>query len=691
MGPVAAIIRAPVSAMMRALDRQRGRLILWVPVFLGLGIALYFRWPGEPRTVVLALLGLTGLPLLAWSVLRPSRIGPALGAPALVALGFALAGLSAHWVAAPKIGFRYYGPIQGRIVAIDRSQSDRQRLTLDRVVLADMAPARTPARIRISLHGDQAQFTARPGATLITTGHLSPPAGPVEPGGFDFMRHAWFLRLGAVGYTRNPVLTLFPPDPAGGLGVLRLRLGISDYVRRAMPGRAGGIAAALITGDRSALDQPTVQTLRDSNLAHLLAISGLHMGLLTGVVLVFLRALLALWPRVALCLPTRKIAAAAALAAAAGYLLLSGATVATERAFVMVAVMLIAVLMDRRAISLWAVALAAIIVLVLRPVALLGPGFQMSFAATTALVFVFGLFRRGGPFGGAFTGALPRPLRPVLSLVLSSLVAGLATAPFAAAHFNQFAQYGLLANLASVPVMGMIVVPGAVAAAVLWPVGLDGIGFALMKRGINWILWVAEGVAGLDGAVAKVPQPPGIVLGMIALGALFAMLWQGRARWLGGLGLLAAAMVWGMAERPAILISEGGALIGVMTAEGRALNKPRGQGFTALAWLENDGDRADQELAFARASGLTADRVTRIRQGGQVIWHLSGRRAARQIAAACRAADLVITDQPHPPIAGCRLIDGRAAQDMGAFTVTPSPGGLNLTPSRDPQYRRLWQ
>ncbi|CAN0589484.1 unnamed protein product, partial [Ectocarpus sp. 12 AP-2014] len=177
-----------------------------------------------------------------------------------------------------------------------------------------------------SLHGTQGYLDPKPGQVVILTGHLSPPGGAVEPGGFDFRRHAWFLRLGAVGYTRKPVLLL---EPAGeGLRVARMRLWLSARVQAALPGERGAFAAAIMTGDRSGMGQDTLQVLRDSNLAHLLAISGLHMGLLAGFVFAALRVALLLHPHVRHHWPVKKLAAGSALLAASGYLALSGGNVA---------------------------------------------------------------------------------------------------------------------------------------------------------------------------------------------------------------------------------------------------------------------------------------------------------------------------------------------------------------------------
>ena len=240
---------------------------------------------------------------------------------------------------------------------------------------------------------------------VMTTGHLSPPSGPVEPGGFDFQRHAWFGQLGAVGYTRVPLIGLAVAAEDWKLWVFQIRMTISARVREVITGDVGGFAAAVTTGDRSGMSQEALSDLRASNTAHLLEISGLHMGLLSGFVFASLRLFLIFLPYLGPRIAARKIAAGGALLIAAAYLALSGGNVATERAFIMVADALIAIMLNRRAISLRAVAIAATIVLVLRPEALLGPGFQMSFAATTGLVAVFGWMRDGAVQVGPKIGA----------------------------------------------------------------------------------------------------------------------------------------------------------------------------------------------------------------------------------------------------------------------------------------------
>ncbi|TMV08713.1 ComEC family competence protein [Ruegeria sediminis] len=669
-----------------ALLAQRGNLLLWSPVCLALGIGLYFALPQEPERRAY-----TGVVLLAFGLIWIGRKMPAAWAPltwalALAAAGFAVAGARAHRMAAPVLEWRYHGPIEGRVVGLDRSASDALRVTLDEVRLKGVLAVRRPARIRLSLHGDSVALM--PGQRIMTTGHLSPPQGPVEPGGYDFRRHAWFLGLGATGYTRNPVVTAAPPqDGAAGLRVAALRTAISGRVLAVLPGDVGGFGAAVTTGDRSAISQDAVDVLRVSNLAHLLAISGLHMGLLAGFVYAAMRIGLSLVPPLALRIPVRKISALFALVAASGYLALSGNSVATERAFIMVAVMMGAVLVDRRAISLRAVAVAAIVVLCLRPESLLSPGFQMSFAATTALVAVFGGLRDVG------IGLGPAWLRPTASLFLASTVAGLATAPIGAAHFNMLAHYGLLANVLSVPVMGAVVIPAAVLAVVLSPLGLEWVGLWIMGRGLNWILGVGEWVAGMVGARGFVASPPDYVLPVLALGALWLILWRGRGRWAGILPMIIALSLWGQVQRPEVLVADTGGLVGVMTEQGRALSRDRGSSFIATVWLENDGDGADQAAAAARWPQPDGD-LRRFRLIDRELIHVTGKRAAQRLDG-CHANLIVVSTVSLDLTGECDVFDperlrltGSLALDGGTVRTSVEMSGNRLwSPTRNPDRR----
>ena len=660
---------APFNRIGTALLAQRGALFPWAPVFFGIGIGIYFYLPAEPSWTARCLL-LGGAICTAIVAMRTGpAVSPLIWAVSLIVCGVVWAGARSNWVAAPVLQYRYYGPVEGTVITIDRSSSDAVRLTLDQVVLSGFDPGKTPARIRVALHGDQDGYQPAPGEIVILTAHLLPPSGPAEPGGFDFQRHAWFQRIGGVGYTRTPVLLLQPRR--AGLNIVAARMVLSARVQKALPGEAGAFAAAVMTGDRSAMGQTTLDALRRSNLAHLLAISGLHMGLVVGFVFALIRVFLLLVPGIGLRIVVKKIAAVGALIVSAGYLILSGGNVATERAFVMVGVFLLAIVFDHRALSLRAVAVAAGIVLLLRPESLLSPGFQMSFAATTALVFVFSLLRDTGSLGGR------RLLKPVFAIVLSSAVAGAATAPFAAAHFNQIAVLGLPANLLSVPLMGILVIPAAVLAALIMPFGAEGPVLWLMGLGLRWILAVARFVAAQDGAVRMVPSPDWRILPVFSLAALFVVLWRGRARWGGAVPTLLALMLWGQHDRPDLLIAEDGALVGLMTAKGRAMSKENGSAFVAAIWLENDGDPAAQ-----------FETVNRWPDDHNMVQVVSGKRAAE--SATCDKDEWLIANKTIAQDLPCRVFDPDTLRKTGAVAVYFDDAGPRIVTARQLAGDRPW-
>ena len=366
------------------------------------------------------------------------------------------------------------------IVFVDTGVEDYQTL------IAGLDPDRTPARVRLRLSARQGA-AAEIGAWVELRAVLRPPSPPVAPGAFDFQRHAYFQRLGGVGFAVTVARRTAPPGEVQAsvfapwrLALAGLRIEIADRIRAALDGPAGAVAAALMTGDRRAIPAHVLADMRDSGLAHLLAISGLHVGLVAAILFFGLRAALALVPKVALRYPIKKWAAAAALVGAFGYVLISGASVSTQRAFLMVGVVLLAVMVDRTAISMRLVAWAALIVLAMAPESLLGPSFQMSFAAVVALVAAYEVLRRRLSAWRAEAGTLRRAGLYLVGVGITTIVATAATAPFAVYHFNRFAEYGLAANLAAVPLTALWVMPWAMAAFCLMPAGLEAVALTPM-------------------------------------------------------------------------------------------------------------------------------------------------------------------------------------------------------------------
>lgn len=674
---VAAPVRNWGQGVVALSQGLRGQRLPWLATAFGVGVGVYFALPVEPPFwAPWALMGLaTVLCGLAW--FGRGGVGPLLTVLIALVLGVAFAQARTQRVAGPVLEFRYHGAVEGRVVHIDRSSSGAVRITLDRVRMDRMPLAETPRRVRLSLHGDGGLMRPPPGTRVMTTAFLAPPNGPAEPGGFDFQRHAWFLKLGAVGYTRVPLVTAEPAPAGFGMLAARLREDLSRRLRDRLPGQTGQIAVAITTGDRSGLSDAVTGDLRASNLAHLLAISGLHMGLLTGFVFWAVRGGLALVPQIALTQPTRIWAALAAMPFAAAYLVISGGSVATQRAFVMVFVMLLAICLGRRALSLRSVALAALVILAWRPEALTGPGFQMSFAATGALVLAFGAMSRN------HSGWLRGWRGAFVSLLVSSVVAGMATAPFAAAHFNRVGQFGVLANLLAVPVMGFAVMPMLLVALLLWPLGLEGGPLWVAELGINWILGVAGGVAALPGAVTSIPAPGPAVLPLLGIGFALVACLPSLLRLAGG-GLVAAAVViWSITPRPDVLISADGRLVGWQTSEGRLLSRERGAGFVAGSWLENDGDPADQAEAAARTAPIPEGlpRITPLRRA----------RDAEAAYAACEGGWIVAPMELEGSAPNCRVLTPKALRSTGAIALTvEEPGQISEIHARALQGKRPW-
>ncbi|MBJ2150720.1 ComEC/Rec2 family competence protein [Paracoccus sp. IB05] len=682
---LARFCRGPIRALIGpliALEDARGHLLPLAVILFGSGIGLWFALETEPGALVYgALVALAVLAAVA-AQLAPFPFRSIGGAVLALSLGLLAAGLRAHMIAAPMLDFGYYGPVEGRVVEIDTSASDAVRITLDQVVLERTDPARVPHRVRVALHGNDYGHSPAAGETVILTGHLSAPQDAAEPGGFDFRRMAFFQGLGAVGYSQTPVLLLEPPRD-GEEWIGRLRAWFSSGIRAHIPGEAGAFAAGAMTGDRSGISQKTVEDLRDSSLAHILAISGMNLVCLTAFVFALLRGGIACFPWLALRVNAKKLAALVSIFVAWFYLQLSGANVATERAFVMTLVMLLAILMNRRAMTIRSAAIAGAVLLALKPESLLAPGFQMSMAATISLIAGFQAMDRW-----LQRGRLARWQLVLITVVMSSVIGGFATAPYAAAHFNRFADYGLMANILTAPAMGIAIMPMGVLAFLLAPVGLEALPLWVMGKASEWILWVAAWVAGLDGSVTAIPAPHWLALPVISWGGLWLIAWPGRAR-LAGVGLIALGiMLWPLADRPELLISADGRLVGVMGPEGRALSTATGGGFSASNWLESDGDLASQKTAALRP-GFTGTRDAKTFEfSGRKGVAISGKAGLSQLAAACAGFDLVILNAraEHPP-PNCPLIDQHLLSRTGAIALRRQGAQIEATFSaRD----RIW-
>jgi len=580
------------DSVKRLWQGQARRLALWMPVLIGVGV--WIRFDGGVSAVLPV--GAILLICMMFSAIRFHAIW----AIVAVVAGLAAAEVRLKSVAAPIVGEPWRGALSGRVRGVDVSISGAPRLTIDGVSMAGIASV--PVKVRVSLRRDG--VVPRVGDRVTVPAVLAAPRGPAMPGGFDFSRMAYFDRLGAVGYAVGAAETVPVADETLPLALRidRLRGEIATSLRARIGGAEGAVAAALTVGDRSGIPAETRDALRDSGLAHLLAISGLHVGLLGGLVYWVVRLALAVLPQVSERFAIRKAAALCALVAVAIYLVMSGAGVATQRAFIMAAVALLAIVFDRAAVTMRGLAVAAAIILLFRPESLFGAGFQMSFAAVAALVSGYDATRGFWRARAQRRGIMARLMTGLMATTMTSVLAGAATAPFAAYHFNRIVVWGLPANLLATPLMGLWIMPCVILAAILLPVGLEGLALTALGLGIGFILDVAVRFGGLNGAVAGVVATSPFALMCLVVGGLWVTIWQGRVRSAGLFVAIPGLVLWGGSHRPDLVIARDAALIAGRGEDGRLwISRGRAEGYAAQMWLRRDGEaRPDREAAYQR-------------------------------------------------------------------------------------------
>lgn len=690
----AALLRARRAWRPRdAFIAERERWSLWMPVFLGIGIAGYFSLPGEPP----GWLGPAGVPcaaVLAWALRKEPRGLLISAGIALLVAGFALAQLRTHRVGASVLAEPIRSArIVGRVVSME-TRARGVRVVLDDLAIDGRPGRATPERARVTVQGAGG---FRPGDRVSMRAALNPPPGPALPGAFDFGRQAFFQGFGAVGFSMSRVRVL-SPAPAGflrdvGHRISALRMGLGRAVLGEAPDASRAVAVALLTGDRGSIPERSLADMRDSGLAHLLAISGLHVGLFAGLLFAVARGALALAAPVALRFPIKKWAAMFSLAGAFAYLLMTGGTVPTQRAFLMIAIGLLAVVFERVALSMFVVAWAAACILVVAPESLLAAGFQMSFAAVVALISAYETMARRIR-GFRSRGRVWRRVGLYMGgVVLTTLIAGLATAPFAAFHFNRVATFGLASNFLAVPVMALWIMPWAVVTYLLVPFGWQELSLAPMLWGIGLVLDIARSVASWPGAVHLVPALPPAFLALTALGGLWLCVWTTRLRLFGVLGLAAALSTGWLVDVPDVLVDERGRRFAVRLDDDRVAVSSTRTGFVRESWL--------RRLAVAEAApwpkpGARAASDGRCDALG-CLFRLKGRVVAfstdpRAHPEDCETADVLVSSWPvRVPCRAPRVvIDRFDLWRRGAHAVYLDGGAVRVDAVGRRRGRRPW-
>lgn len=681
---------------------ERERWILWLPVPLACGIAVYFALKNEPPLwaglafLLVAVAGCRAFWQSGWRFVFLPLV--------FVAIGFCAGQWRTQDVMTPMLS-REAGPvvIEGTVTEVD-AMPRALRLTLSSPRLVDghlRGGDAMPANIRVRL---KAKDPAAPhsGDTVRLRAMLLPLSAPVLPGAFDFQRHAFFQSLGGTGYAIGDVEMVATAQGAAGF-FDNLRRAIRERMEAAMQDRdMAELTAAFMIGETKGIQEKTWDTVRRAGIAHLMAISGFHITVVTAAVFFFLRGLLALWPYAALHWPIKKIAAVFAMAGAVFYLLLIGSPITAERSVVTACIVMLAVIFDRDPFSLRLAAVAALVLLVLEPEALQGPSFQMSFAAVVALIAFYEGAARKWLQPDHQRGFAGRVWVYFVASLATTVVASIATAPYTLYHFGQVPLLaGLAGNMVAVPVSSLITLPAAILGCLLMPLHLEYWPLWLVEKSMQVIMYVAAAVANWPHAILRVNSFSPLWLSLLTVGALWCCIWRQRWRWLGLLPVVAAISGAALlSARPDVFLADGGRLVGLRDDQGRIwLSSLRREKFVGQSWLEREGghvqNRAAGDWDDAAAAGVLScdSRACLWRRGDGMT--VSFVKTPEAVVLDCDVADVFVAADDRLPASLCpqkrrRMIDRDDLFYRGAHAVYLDDGKVEITRVGDSRGDRPW-
>jgi competence protein ComEC len=655
----------------RLADSERDQLPLWLPVGLGLGTAAWFFLP-DARSWTAFLLLAAALALAPQGLAPGARWGRAISIFCLAAIiGCGNVWWKAQRVASPVLGHPRAAEFDARIESFQRLPAR----DLVRLVVKPADASGLPPLLRVNVDAARAPAGIEAGATVRLRGYLMPPAPAALPGAYDFARAAWFQGIGGSGRVTLVKMVAPATDRGWRARLAQMRQRLADHIRERLPGGAGGIAAALATGDQGGIPEADAEAMRRSGLAHLLSVSGLHLTAVVGAVMLLTLKLLALSPTLALRFRLVLVAAAAGALAGIAYTLLTGAEVPTIRSCIAALLVLLGIALGREALTLRLVAVAALVVLLLWPESLPGASFQMSFAAITAIVVlhehprVRALLARRDELWPMKLG------RFLLGLVLTGFAVELALIPIALWHFHQAGLYGALANIVAIPLTTFVIMPLEALALLFDLAGLGAPFWRLAGATLDLLLALAHAVAAAPGAVARLPTMPAAAFAPMLGGGLWLALWRTRWRRWGLLPIAAGAAASLVTPTPDLLVTGDGRHLAVRTASGElALLRGRAGDYVRELMTQSAGLEGEAgELESLRIAECSADFCAARLRG----WRLLASRSERLVPVealrkACAEADIVVSDRRLP--GACRPRWLKADREFLAKS-----GGLAIT------------
>jgi len=675
------------SAAKRQFTAQQQRFFLWTPTMLMPGIMAFFALPTDPPALLPPIILIMLLSL--WFATRKTRLRFFLTPLMLITLGFTAAHLRAQSQAMPMITKEMrYREVTAQVEMVEPVDK-KLKLTLIHPSIEHLPPDQTPPRIRLTLRGEQESFRAGDEVRLKAT--LLPLPAPTMPDGFDFARFYFFNGIGGTGYGLSRAEKISEAQAAPlSMRINNLRHAIGEDMRNRMDAPFGAVAAAMTIGESGPIPEKINENLRDSGLYHILSISGFHLAVVTGIVFATIRLLLSLYPTLALRVNTKKIAGVLALLAAFAYLALAAYPIPAQRSFITVAFVFIAILFDRRGISLRSLCFAAIMLLLLFPESVYSASFQLSFAATLAIVALYENWPLPTPHS-----RLARIPYYFLGILLSSLAASLATAPFVIYDFNRLSLLGILSNMLVLPLASIIIMPAIILAVLLMPLGLSGLAYAPLQWGIEQMLTIADITTRMPLASIRLPSLTDHGVCLAAIGLLWICLWRGHFRWWGIPMLLLSLATISQHQPIDMFISSGVKQVLARLPDGTyTALKGTDRSYAVQSWLQSEGQETMTPLNES-AIPCDATSCTYTLHGHTIIMvhHADTDEALEQ---ACTASPDIVIASRYLKSTRCRgpktLIGKNELDTYGPHALRITQSGIEIRHTRNPNAPlRLWQ
>jgi len=652
----------------KLLEAERAQLPQWFVVGFGAGIAAWFTL-GSSRQW-LAFLCIAGATSLTGFANATGRLGRAIGWFALAAtLGCGIVWARSNMVAAPSLTHPSIATLQAKVEAVEPLVArDAVRLTL--------APigSQLPPLIRVNVRQEDMPGALRSGAVIQLRARLMPPPPMTVPGSHDFARDFWFAGIGASGRSFGPVRVLRPAD---GSPIESMRNRLDQHIRQRLPGPSGMIATAFATGNQNAISQDDADAMRRGGIAHLLSVGGLHITAVIGLTMLLTLRILALSEWLALRLNLMVTAAGAGAFAAIAYTLLTGSQVPMVRSCIVAVLILFGMILGREAISPRLLAVSGLLILAIQPESIVGPSFQMTFAAVGAIVALHSSPWARKLFQRRDEHLLRRIIRGAAGIVVTGAAVELCVTPFVLFHFHRAGPYGVVANVLAIPLTELVIMPLEACSLFLDCFGLGQPAWTVTGWTIDLLLGLAHTIAAHTRLVT-IPQMPAGAFGMLIVGLLWICIWTTRIRLLGLGPLIVGAIATFLAPRPDLLITGDGRHLAVVSADGvpLILREHAGNYVRSLLAEASGFDGEPDDLGSLPYSNCSNDACVAVIPKGRTNWRLLATRSSYRIdwsdlTDACDKSDIVVSDRRLPR--GCSprwlKLDPEALSRTGGLAV----------------------